>query len=185
MVLRYDIDFLKEKIKVKVKYSIILFLLFLVIFIISIIFDLVVLAFISYLLFLFAMGVLLTICPYSMKIEEENKYRKIESYIKKWENSNNNVKFLYKMYLDNVFENNFNNVLIYTFINLTEETFEFEINKNDEKLVMIFYYNKVEYCQIKTKKYQYSENVKWYSKKIKFINEDEILEFVTDMYNNM
>ena len=44
MVLRYDIDFLKEKIKVKVKYSIILFLLFLVIFIISIIFDLVVFA---------------------------------------------------------------------------------------------------------------------------------------------
>jgi hypothetical protein len=89
------------------------------------------------------------------------------------------------MYLDNVFENNFNNVLIYTFINLTEETFEFEINKNDEKLVMIFYYNKVEYSQIKSKKYQYSENVKWYSKKIKFINDDEILEFVTDMYNNM
>ena len=144
---------------------------------------------ISFILKLFVGGLsfLVLIAKDFRKIDIENILEKIEKYISECDSY---ISMLYKMHLNNDLITKLaeKNIKLFSNYPITyEDEYVIEIINNDKKLIIEFYEDKVMYTILKIDKYEFDINeAKWKEvSNIKFINEQQIIDFISNIYKNI
>ena len=121
------------------------------------------------------------------KIDIENRLEQIEKYIS---DCNSYISMLYKMHLNNDLITKLaeKNIQLFSNYPIThEDEYVIEIINNDKKLIIEFYEDKVMYTILKIDKYEFDINeAKWKEiSNIKFNNEEQIIDFISNIYKNI
>ena len=138
-------------------------------------------------IFIGGLSFLVLIAKDFRKIDIENNFEQIEKYISECDSY---ISMLYKMYLNNNLITKLaeKNIQLFSNYPITyEDEYVIEIINNDKKLIVEFYEDKVMYTILKIDKYEFDINeVKWKEvSNIKFINEEQIIDFISNIYKNI
>lgn len=190
MIKRYDAKVLKKNIRVKLITGLILVILSIV----GLIFienneefNKLYIQIIIVCIFIAGLTVLVLIAKDLRKLDIEKNYEQIEKYISE---CNSYISILYKMHLNNNLITKLaeKNIQLFSNYPITyEDEYVIEIIKNDKKLIIEFYEDKVMYTILKIDKYEFDINeAKWKEiSNIKFNNEEQIVDFIVEKYQEI
>ena len=138
-------------------------------------------------IFIGGLSFLVLIAKDFRKIDIENNFEQIEKYISECDSY---ISMLYKMYLNNDLITKLaeKNIQLFSNYPITyEDEYVIEIINNDKKLIIEFYEDKVMYTILKIDKYEFDINeAKWKEvSNIKFNNEEQIVDFIVEKYQEI
>ena len=138
-------------------------------------------------IFIGGLSFLVLIAKDFRKIDIENKLEQIEKYISECDSY---ISMLYKMHLNNDLITKLSEKNIQVFCNypiIYEDEYVIEIINGDKKLIIEFYEDKVMYTTLKIDKYEFNiDEAKWKEiNNINFKNEEQIIDFISNVYKNI
>ena len=138
-------------------------------------------------IFIGGLSFLVLIAKDFRKIDIENKLEQIEKYISECDSY---ISMLYKMHLNNNLITKLaeKNIQLFSNYPIThEDEYVIEIINNDKELIIEFYEDKAMYTILKIDKYEFDINeAKWKEiSNIKFNNEEQIIDFISNIYKNI
>ena len=138
-------------------------------------------------IFIGGLSFLVLIAKDLRKLDIEKNNEQIEKYILE---CNSYISMLYKMHLNNDLITKLaeKNIQLFSNYPIThEDEYVIEIINNDKKLIIEFYEDKVMYTILKIDKYEFDINeAKWKEvSNIKFNNEEQIIDFISNIYKNI
>ena len=190
MIKRYNKKLLKKSIIVKLIIGLLIMISGIVGLIITEnneVFDKLYIEIICTCIFIGGLSFLVLIAKDLRKLDIEKNNEEIEKYILE---CNSYISMLYKMHLNNDLITKLaeKNIQLFSNYPITyEDEYVIEIIYNDKKLIVEFYEDKVMYTILKIDKYEFDINeAKWKEvSNIKFINEEQIIDFISNIYKNI
>lgn len=184
---RNEISFIKNRIRKKVKLTILTFLILIVLITVAIIFDLMILGIVGTSICVIAiLTLLILILLNSMKIEKEKHYLFIKECINEYSSSGNErLALIYSLYLNDLggrLEDK--GIKSYVYLDTNEELLEIDIIKGNNTLRLVFNAEQVTHTKINfnKKKSKIEDSL---TKNIKFNSEEEILNYIEEQYKVM
>ena len=190
MIKRYNKKLLKKSIIVKLTIGLLIMIPGIVGLIITEnneVFDKLYIEIICTCMFIGGLSFLVLIAKDFRKIDIENNLEQIEKYISECDSY---ISMLYKMHLNNNLITKLaeKNIQLFSNYPITyEDEYVIEIINNDKKLIVEFYEDKVMYTILKIDKYEFDINEsKWKEiNNINFENEEQIIDFISNIYKNI